>query len=1041
MIENILQRGTLLAVVTLVVCVLGLAAVLRVPVQMIPDLDVRTISVQTRWPGATPQDVEKEILIEQETYLRSIPGLQRLVSYASTGAADVELEFPFGVEITKALLDVNNALSQVPAYPENVDEPRVTASSFSQNSFMYFRVTPLPGNPLGLDMNLMRDFIDDNVRVRMERVPGVSQVRVGGGAERQVQIEVDPGALAERGLTLPDLRDAIRARNRDASAGDLDAGKRRYLVRTVGRFETLEDIENLVIAARNGALIRLRDVAHVRLDHFELRERALVNGSEVINLAVNRLDGSNVISIKRAMLPVIDEINRTVLEPAGMNMGLISDDVRYVEESVRNVFQNLLIGAVLAIGVMFLFLRSAAATAVGAIGLPICTVAAFLGLLLAGRTINVISMAGVAFAIGMTLDNTIVVLEAIERERRKGTARLAAAAAAVRRVWPAVLASTLTTVIVFMPVLFIQQEAGQLYSDVAVAISASILTSMLVAITLVPAASLRLSFAGDGAGNTRAPAGFRKLTLSFTGWLLARPGRRWAYLAVVIAATTAALLVLTPPAEYLPEGEEPKTFASMIAPPGYNLTEMTAIGEALQRDLLPHAEDRSGRYARGETDVPPMAYLSMRVGSQSLRIIAETVDPSDIDALMSALTHRYEAYPGMRAFAARGSIISSNDGGTRSVNVDISGNELREIFTAAQAVYDRAREVLGEPQIGSDPPSLSLGQPLIEIRPDWARVAEIGLDAASLGFSVAALSDGAFVDEFFVDDSKVDIYLFSDAGIAQSLANLPDLPLHTPTGVVVPLSAVAELVETVDTDELRRVNGRRTVTLNIIPPRSIALETAVGQVQRDVVDALLAEGAIPRGVLLDISGASDQLDATREALGANFLIALLLCYFLLVAIFTNWGYPLVIMTTVPLGIAGGVVGLALLNLAVRQPFDMITMLGFLIVLGTVVNNPILIVDQARHNLRNGAASVEQAVLDALDSRLRPILMSTVTTVFGLAPLVLIPGAGTELYRGLGIIVLSGLVFATLLTLSFLPALLTTLLKLQSRRDQPTESAA
>jgi multidrug efflux pump subunit AcrB len=1030
MIENLIRRGTLLVVATLVVCVLGIAAVLRVPVQMIPDLDVRTISVQTVWPGATPQDVEKEILIEQETYLRAIPGLQRLVSYASTGGAEIELEFPFGVDITQALLDVNNALSQVPAYPENVDEPRVTASSFSQNSFMYYAVTPLPGNPLGLDMNLMRDFIDDNVRVRMERVPGVSQVRVGGGAERQVQIDVDPAALAERGLSLADLRDAIRARNRDASGGDLDAGKRRYLIRTVGRFETIDDIRNLVIASRDNTLIRLRDVATVRLDHFELRERALVNGEEVINLAVNRLDGSNVISIKRAMLPVIDEINRSVLQPAGMRITAISDDVRYVEESVRNVFQNLSIGAVLAIGVMFLFLRSASATAVGAIGLPICTVAAFLGLLIAERTINVISMAGVAFAIGMTLDNTIVVLEAIERERRRGTPRLQAAADAVRRVWPAVLASTLTTVIVFMPVLFIEQEAGQLYSDVAIAISASIIASMLVAITLVPAASLRMGFAGDGAGSAGAPTGFRRLTLATARWLVASPARRWGYLGAIVALASAVLVIMTPPAEYLPEGEEPKTFAVMIAPPGYNLTEMNQIAEALRKDLLPHVQDRSGAWERGETDVPPMAYLNMRVEAQSIRIIAETVDPSDIDALMAALTRRYEAWPGMRAFAARGSIISSNDGGTRSVNVDISGAELRDIFAAAQAVYGRARDVLGDPQIGSDPPSLALGQPLVEIRPDWARVAEIGLDAASLGFSVAALSDGAFVDEFFIDDRKVDIYLFSDAGVSQSLGTLPDLPLYTPTGTVVPLSAVADLVETVDTDELRRVNGRRTVTLNVIPPRDIPLETAVGRVQREVVDALIREGAIPQGVQLDISGASDQLDATREALGANFLIALLLCYFLLVAIFTHWGYPLVIMTTVPLGIAGGIVGLALLNLFVRQPFDMITMLGFLIVLGTVVNNPILIVDQARQNLRDGATSIEQAVIDALDARLRPILITTVTTVFGLAPLVLIPGAGTELYRGLGVIVLSGLVFATLLTLSFLPVLLTTLLKLR-----------
>ena len=1029
MIEAILRRGTLLTVIALVVAVLGILAATRVPVQMIPDLDVRTISVQTTWPGATPQDVEKEILVEQEEYLRVIPNLTRMVSYASTGNADIELEFPFDVDVTEALIDVNNALSQVPSYPENVDQPRVSASSFSQNSFMYYRVTPLDGNPMGLDIDLMRDFIDDNVRTRMERVSGVSQVQIWGGAERQVQIHVDPGALAERGLTMLDVRDAVRARNRDVSAGDIDSGKRRYLLRTVGRYDEVADLEDTILARRGDALIRLRDVARVAFDHFEIRSVAFDSQDRMIMLAVRRVTGSNVISIKEAMAPVVADINRDVMEPAGLSLELISDDVRYVEASVVNVWQNLAIGAVLATLVMFAFLRSMPATLVGVIGVPLCTVAAFIGLLAAGRTINVISLAGVAFAIGMTLDNAIVVLEAIERERSRGLGRLEAAAAGVRRVWPAVLASTMTTVLVFAPILFIQEEAGQLYSDIAVAISASILTSMLVAVTLVPAASARINFADD---SRVADSRFKHATVGAVAWLVARPARRWAYLAVIVGVIGGILYWLTPPAEYLPEGEEPKTFASMSAPPGYNLTEMLGIARELQAELRPHIGADRAAFASGETDIPPIRYINLSVEPTGLRIISETETPGDIDALMAALTRMYERYPGMRAFAARGSIISSNDGGTRSVNVDISGPDLESIYAVADQVYRRAEEVLGNPQINSDPGALSLDQPLIEIRPDWARAAELGLDADSLGFSVAALSDGAFVDEFFLDDEKIDIFAFSDAGNAQDLGRLPELPLFTPTGHVVPLSAVAELVETVDTDEIRRVNGNRTVTLNIIAPRSIALETAVGLVRNDVVSYLEDSGEVPDAVQMDISGASDQLQATRESLSGNFVVALVLCYLLMVAIFVHWGFPLLIMLTVPLGIAGGIAGLALLNLAVRQPFDMITMLGFLILLGTVVNNPILIVDQARHNLKQGGQSIEKAVTEAVRMRIRPIMMSMITTIFGLGPLVFIPGAGTELYRGVGTIVLFGLMVATLLTLTFLPTLLVTLLRLAER---------
>ena len=1031
MIDAIVRRGTLLTVAALVLCVLGLLAAFRVPVQMIPDLEVREISVRTNWPGATPQDVEKEILIEQEEFLRAVPNLSRLIAYASTGRAEIELEFPFGTDITQALIDVNNALSQVPAYPETVDEPRVTADSFSQNSFMYYRVVPLSGNPRALDMDMMRDFIDDNVRTRMERVRGVSQVDVRGGAERQIQIYVDPAALAERGISLSQLRGVIRERNRDISAGDLNTGKRRYLLRTVGRFDSLIEIEDLIIARQGDAVVRLRDVAEIRLDHFELRSLSYAEGAPAITLAVNRISGSNVISIKDAMGPMVESINREVLEPAGMRMSLTSDDVRYVEASVANVWKNLGIGAVLATLVLFLFLRSARATAVGVIGVPICTIAAFMGLLLADRTINVISLAGVAFAIGMTLDNTIVVLEAIERERRSGLNRFDSAVAGVKRVWSAVLASTLTTVLVFAPILFIEEEAGQLYSDIAVAISASILASMIVAITLVPTAAARLQMAENRPEPGRA---VRQQVARCVAGLGATRTRRWTYLAGLTALVVGVLVFLTPPAEYLPEGEEPKLFARMIAPPGYNLDEMSTIADDVQAKLMPYVDDDPERYARGEADVPALAYINLSVEAGSLRIITETIRPSQIDALIPILSDLYESYPGMRAFVSRGSIITSNDGGTRSVNVDISGAELADIYAAAEQVYNRAREVLDDPQIGSQPSSLTLNQPLVEVRPDWLRVAELGLSAEELGFAVAALSDGAFVDEYFVGDDKVDIYLYSQAGNAQDLSALPELPIATAAGIV-PISAVATLIDTVDTDEIRRVNGQRTVTLNIIAPRAVALETAVEIIRDDVIDQLNRSGQLPAGVVLDISGAADQLDATREALSGNFVVSLILCYLLLVAIFTHWGYPFVIMTIVPLGVAGGIGGLVLLNLLTRQPFDMISMLGFLILLGTVVNNPILIVDRTLQNLRDGQTSPQQAVTEAVDARLRPIMMSMITTVAGLSPLVFIPGAGTELYRGVGVIVLAGLVFSTVVTVTLLPVLLTTVLQL--RASAPT----
>jgi multidrug efflux pump subunit AcrB len=1050
MFEAIVKRGTLMTVIILIVSVLGVMAALRIPVQMIPDLEVRTVTVRTTWPGATPQDIEKEIVIEQEEYLRSIPGLQRIISSSSFGRASIELEFPFGIDLNETLINVNNALSQVPSYPVNVDEPRIYATSFSANSFMYFRVAPLPGNPRKLDMVLMQDFIDDHVRTRMETVPGVSLVNVYGGAERQVQVLLDPERLSERDISIQDVRRAIAERNRDISGGEIESGKRRYLLRTVGRFENLQELRDLILVRRGDSLIRLGDVAEVRLDHYELSRISYTDGDPVIGLSVRRQAGSNVIAIKEKLMVEMEHINDDVLRPAGMFMRLIADDVGYVQASVQNVWINLSLGALLASLVMFLFLRSGRATLVGVMGIPVCTIAGFIGLLIAGRTINVISLAGIAFAIGMTLDNGIVVLESIEHQRRKGLDRVRAAVAGVQQVWPAVLASTLTTVLVFVPILFIREEAGQLYSDIAIAISASILTSMLVAIAVIPTATARLEFSTDNLQVDGQTHDVHRRAIERINWLIASPGRRSAIIAGVALLSIGIFVLLTPPAEYLPEGEEPKTFASLTSPPGYNLETMTGIGNELQAYFLPFTQHQPEQFDNGETEVPALQYVNMSIEPRRIRIISQPKNPAHIKPLMAALQKKYSEYPAMRGFVTRGSIITSNSGGTRSVNLDISGPNLSDIYDAALAAYRRAGEVFDSPRLRADPSTLSLSQPLIEVRPKWARASEVGMTTQDFGYTIAALTDGAFVDEFYLDDDKIDIYLYSKAGRNASLDSLNQISVYTPIGAVVPLSSIARIEETVDTNIIRRLNSQRTVTLNIIPPDRVALETGVEIVRRDVVDYLRETGAVPSSINMTISGASDQLQATREALAANYVVAIVIIYLLLVAIFTHWGYPLLIMTTIPLGVAGGILGLWLFNQAgewlpligmneLHLSFDMIAMLGFLILMGTVVNNPILIVHQAMVNVRDRGMNAMEAVRHAVDARLRPIAMSTLTTVFGLAPLVFLAGEGTELYRGVGVIVMFGLLGTAMVSLTFLPAL-TVLILTYSRPSHPVKES-
>lgn len=1029
-----IERGIVLSVGFLILCLLGVIALMSVPVQMTPDLERPVITVLTSWSGATPMDVEKEILIEQEEYLRNVRNLERMTATASMGKAEIELEFVLDADMGEALVRVNNALSQVSDYPENVDQPRLITSSSSDDPFIFYTLSTLPGTAQTPIFEQV-DFLEENFVTALERVAGVAQVTLFGGARQELRISVDPARLAARQLTMQDVREAIRARNHDVSGGDIDAGKRRYVVRTIGRFDSLESINDTIIAERSGHAVHLKDVGFASLDVAELRGKAYLNNDRSLVLMIRRDPGANVIEVKRNVSDGVDKLNQQVLARRGLVATLYADDVGYVVNAVKVVQKNLLLGGLLACIVLYLFLRNIYPTLLGALGVPICAIGALVGLLIMGRTVNVISLAGIAFALGMTLDNSIVVLENIYRQRMAGSAPVPASLNGVRQMWQAVLASTLTTVFVFLPIALINNEAGQLYSDIAIAISAAVLMSMLVAVTLVPSAMARMPFR-EPATDTRLyrlGVAFSSRLFRSLAWLLHSTTRQ--IILVVTTLLLAALVIafLTPKAEYLPEGEEPKVFAMMFPPPGQNLDEMYRVSRRLADEIVAATElPVDAPYEEGE--LPPLDYFLWLVSAERLFTIAapKSTDPETVDRLQRALRERFNAVPGMLAFANKGSIFSDNMGGTRAIELDISGSDLGSIFGVAMEAFEAARGAFDGAQIRPDP-GLSLSQPSIEVYPDWERAFELGFKARDLGYMIGALSDGAFVDEFYLHDEKIDMYLYSTGGTVNTPEDIAQLPVYSTTGGVLPLSAIATVRETVSANRIRRVDGKRTVTLIIVPPRDVPLEQAVEVVERDVIAVLQQRGSVPDDVAVVIGGASDKLEATKEALADNFIIAILLAYLLMVAIFSHWGYPLIILFSLPLGISGGLAGLWFMNnvLGVIMPLDMITLLGMIVLIGTVVNNPILLVEQARQNLKAGMEPVA-AVMESVRIRLRPIMMSMLTTIFGLAPVVFLPGAGTELYRGLGTIVLFGLFFSTVLALSFMPALLVLLFNAGSR---------
>lgn len=1055
MIKLAMQNGVGVTVVVLLVTIFGLLSLIRVPVQMTPDLAAQSVTVATIWPGATPQDIEKEIVIEQERFLRGIPGLEKMVASTSTGQANIELEFAVGVDIEEILVRVNNALSQVSSYPENVDQPRIVTSSASDQPIAWFSIRPLPGNPKNLDIVAMQDFLDDNVITEMERTPGVSEAQLRGGASRQVRVYVDPSKLAERGISIGELRSALRSRNRDISGGDFEEGKRRYLVRTLGRFTSLRDIEDSIIATRDGVPVYLREVATVELSRAQMRASVRHNGEQAMAMNVRRQAGTNIIEVMSAVQDTVERLNEGLLKEAGMVIRQVSDDTIYIREAVALMRQNLFVGAFLVTLMLTIFLRNWRTTAVGAIAVPICCVAAFIGLTVTGRTINVISLAGVGFAIGMTVDNTIVVLENIDRHRGMGKGRFEAAFDGVNEVWGAVLASTLTTVFVFLPIVLVQEEAGQLFADIAIAICAAILASMLVAITVIPTASASFlkrspEYAPGTLGHrfhnlfgvVQLAERFRSAVMVAVEWLMRGVVRRIALVASMASGAILIAMFLAPQTEYLPDGNQPALFAPISPPPGYNLDEMIAVSALFEERFIPYLDHEPGQFARGETSVPALSQFFFVSTNDRVFAIARTQDPSQLDGVIGPMMAQISEVPGMFGFTTRPSIFARGLLGTRGIDIDIFGRDLDQIYAAVVPAAEKVRESLGVATRINAQPGLVLGQPFLEIRPNWERAAELGINSDDLGITVWSLTDGAYVDEFFLDDDKIDIYIYGNSDSVQRTQDLANLPVYTAAGSTVPLGSFAQVVQTVNTETIRRVDQRRAVTLTVTPPNDLALEEAVRRIEAEIIPALRDEGVLAEGVGVRIAGASDKLRATREAILGNFVLALIISYLLMVALFRHWGYPFIIMTSVPLGVMGGLVGLHLMNHGgdyfgwipflgvenIRQPLDVLTMMGFIVLVGTVVNNPILIVVQSLNFMRNEGMQAIEAVIESTRTRVRPIMMSMSTTVIGLSPLVFTPGSGAELYRGLGTVVLFGLFFSAIFTLTFIPSILSLLLQ-------------
>ena len=1060
-IKAAIERPIAVIAAVLLVVLFGLVALQTIPIQLAPDVNRPVITVSTNWLGAAPAEVEREILNRQEEALAGLEGLTSITGSSQQGRSRITLEFKIGTNMDRALLLVANRLDRVPGYPDEADQPTLDTAGSEDNAISWMIINRAEGNQRPI--HEYGDFINDIVKDRLERVPGIGRINVYGGSEREIQVVVDPQRLAGFQLTVNDLVRAMRNANISLGAGDVNEGKRRYVVRTEGELANLDIIRDLPVSTSetDGAIgrVRVSDIAEVGFGFKDPGSSIRLMGESSLAMSAERQTGANVIETMKGLNAAIDELNQHAIPDAGLTLTKVYDETVYINSAIDLVQQNIWVGGTLAALILLLFLRSFRATVVISLSIPVSVIGAFVAMAALGRSINVISLAGLAFAVGMVVDAAIVVLENIYRHKESGHSNLKAAYLGAKQVWGAVLVSALTTVMVFIPILVMELEAGQLFRDIAVAISVSVVLSLIVSITVIPALSRRLLSETRNCDQTKKEndsqqtvtrlklplidslaSGFVRLVSGFVDGIVKHRIRAFLVTAIVTTVACFGSYMLLPKLEYLPEGNRNLLFGIVIPPPGYNLDTTTKIAQGIENETRHLWANETGpESAPGE---PPKMERFFYVATRSRTFLgAVAIEPERVGELKPILRKPVFREPGTFGFITQPSVFGRGIGGGRKIDLDVSGPELDTILQVSNRAFGKIVGLFPREQ-GHEwrpQPGLELGAPEVRVVPDRVRLSDSGISTVELAQSIDAFNDGLRAAQSTVEGKLMDIMIKGAHDVEQT-QGIGTLPLVTPTGQIIPVDSVADVALTAGPTEIRHRERFRTITLEVRPNQSIALESAIELIQTEVIDALIEEG-LPEGVKLRISGTADKLVETRNAMGVNLALSIIIVFLVMAVLFESFVYPLIIMLSVPIAAVGGIAGLAVLNLYSYQPLDMLTMLGFVILIGIVVNNAILLIHQTLYYIREEHLDATEAIRLATKNRIRPIFMSTLTSVFGMLPLVLFPGAGSELYRGLGSVVVGGLSLSALITLLIVPPMMSLLVvPLEKRRQAKLDAS-
>lgn len=1069
------RRPITVFMAVLAVVVFGLVASGNLPVELLPNLSYPTLTVQTQYPDAAPTSVEQFVTRPIEESVGVIPGVRQMRSVSRAGLSEVVLEFEWDESMDFAVLDVRERLGLV-RLPDEADVPRVLRYDPSLDPIVRLSFTG------ERDLSELRQVADRWLKPRLEAVEGVAAAKVRGGLEPEIVVEADQDRLAALGLTLADLVSALRAENVNRPGGRIKDWGAVYLVRTLHEFDELREIERTVVRESPSGRVRVEDVAEVSRGHKDREVITHASGQETLEIALHREGNSNTLQVAESIREELDRIRRDMSED--LRLELLTDQSQYIEAAIEEVWSAAILGGVLALIVLFFFLRDLPSTLIISLTIPVSVIATFLPMSRAGVSLNIMSLGGLALGVGMLVDNSIVVLEAIDRRRREGLSRFDASVRGATEVAGAVTAATMTTVSVFLPIVFVQGIAGQLFYDLAVTVCFSLVASLVVSLTLIPALAARSteSLVDPGSGKVNPtlfswnagrdaaetlPFTFRfgpivlppvgngrhlvsrlltivlfvpRLVLALMFGLLAAAwyvfsrafalatwplskilaGIQAAYPPVLRQALRLRWLVLSCGVVLL--------VVSLLQVPrlGTDLVPDLAQGEfafRLERpvgtpleataDLVARVENRLAddpRFARVFSVVgqlPSTASGRQTVGENLGRIdfvLAEGVGPEEEAAAIGRVREVLNRFEDLDSELVRPSVLSLQP----PVAINVFSDDLQRLKEGSDRLM-RALDPLATIQDLAT--TAEYGSPEIRIELNRERAATLGVTAEQAGTALRRQIHGEIVGQFREEAERLDIRVRAADEWRQRASEVEALRIRLAGGTSVPISSVAEVTTSRGPAAIHRMGGARVAQIT-----ATGTGDDLGLVLEEVRETLRGVD-LGQGVVAEVAGQDEEMQVSFRSLQMALALALFLVYVVMAVQFESLRHPFVILLSVPMGLVGVVAALWVTGTAV----SVLALIGVVMLSGIVVNNAIVLVDAVNRRRRAGEER-DDAIVGAGEERLRPILMTTATTVLALLPMAIGLGAGSELRAPLAVTVIGGLLVATLLTLVVIPSL-------------------